>query len=323
MKKYKTNILIVDDTRANIISLEAILESASMNILTASSGGDALKMLLTESVDIVLLDVQMPDMNGFEVAELMRQNSKTKNIPIIFITAINKEEKYIFKGYELGAVDYLYKPINNEILKSKINVFVKLREQVKIIESKTKELEEKIVQLEIAEKKLNQLARIDDLTGVYNRRAFEEKFESEWFRSLRNKNHFSLLMIDIDDFKFFNDTYGHLEGDQCLKRVANAIEKTLKRPFDEIARFGGEEFIVLLPETDNEGARTVANDIRIAIEDLKMVNELSETSKYVTVSIGVAEKVPTREMDKNSLIDAADKALYKAKRSGKNRVCVY
>ena len=323
MSNYSTNILIVDDTRANLISLEAILEGENLNILTASNGNDALKILLKRKIDIILLDVQMPGMNGFEVAELMRANNKTRDIPIIFITAINKEEEYIFKGYELGAVDYLYKPISNEILKSKVKVFVKLNEQTKIIEEKTRALEEKIIQLELVEKKLNHLVRIDELTGVFNRRAFEEMFNLEWARTIRSNGSFSALMIDIDNFKNFNDTYGHLKGDECLKDVAKIIEKTLRRVTDEVARLGGEEFIVLLPETDSEGAELIAEEIRKNVEGLQIVNEGVDTSKFVTVSIGVSSVTPTRFVEKKEVIDCADKALYIAKKNGKNRIYVY
>jgi len=320
---HRTNILIVDDTRANLISLEAILEGEDLNVITVSNGNDALKILLKGKIDIILLDVQMPGMNGFEVAELMRANNKTKDIPIIFITAINKEEEYIFKGYELGAVDYLYKPISNEILRSKVKVFIKLNEQAKIIEEKTKALEEKIIQLELVEKQLNHLIRIDELTGVYNRRAFEEIFDLEWARTIRSRGCFSVLMIDIDNFKIFNDTYGHLKGDNCLKNIAKIIERTLKRITDKVARLGGEEFVVLLPETDTKGAQLIAEEIRKNIEDLKIVNEEVETYEFVTVSIGISSIIPTKFIDKNEFIDQADKALYTAKKNGRNMVCVY
>ena len=323
MINHSTNILIVDDTKANLISLEAILEGEDLNVMTVSNGNDALKILLKGKIDIILLDVQMPGMNGFEVAELMRANNKTKNIPIIFITAINKEEEYIFKGYELGAVDYLYKPISNEILKSKVKVFIKLNEQAKIIEEKTKALEEKIVQLELTEKKLNRLIRIDELTGVYNRRAFEEIFDLEWARTIRSNGSFSALMIDIDNFKIFNDTYGHLVGDECLKDIAKIIEKTLRRITDKVARLGGEEFIVLLPETDSKGAELIAEEIRKNIEDLEIVNEGVETSEFVTVSIGISSVKPTRFMEKKEFIDCADKALYTAKKNGRNMIYLY
>ena len=323
MSDYSTKILIVDDTRSNLISLEAILEGGNLEIFTASSGNEALKILLKRKIDIVLLDIQMPEMNGFEVAEIMRENNRTKDIPIIFITAINKEEEYIFKGYKLGAVDYLYKPISNEILKSKVKVFVKLNEQTKIIEEKAKALEEKIVQLEMVEKKLNYLIRIDELTGVFNRRAFEEMFELEWSRTIRSNGNFSALMIDIDNFKNFNDTYGHLQGDKCLKDIAKIIEKTLRRITDEVARLGGEEFIVLLPETGIEGAKVIAEEIRKNVEDLQIINEGVKTSNFVTVSIGISSVVPTKSMERKSFIDSADKALYIAKKNGKNMSYVF
>jgi diguanylate cyclase (GGDEF)-like protein len=323
VSSHSTNILIVDDTKANLISLEAILEGEDLNVLTASNGNDALKILLKGKIDIILLDVQMPGMNGFEVAELMRANNKTKYIPIIFITAINKEEEYIFKGYELGAVDYLYKPISNEILRSKVKVFIKLNEQTKIIEEKTKALEEKIVQLELIEKKLNYLIRIDELTGVYNRRAFREIFDLEWARTIRSNGSFSALMIDIDNFKTFNDTYGHLKGDECLKDIAKIIEKTLRRVTDKVARLGGEEFIVLLPETDSKGAQLIAEEIRKNIEGLEIVNEGVDTSEFVTVSIGISSVIPTKFIEEKEFINHADKALYTAKKNGRNMVHVY
>jgi len=258
MKEYVSKILIVDDVEANLIALKAILKSANAEVIAAESGNQALKIMLEKQIDIVLLDVQMPNMNGFEVAELMRSNSRTRDIPIIFVTAINKEEKYIFRGYELGAVDYIYKPVNNEILKSKVNVFIRLNEQKRIIEAKTQALKEKVELLEIAEKKLSQLARIDDLTGVLNRRGFEEEFHREWTRSVLYRSDFSVIMIDIDDFKKYNDAYGHVEGDKCLIQVAKTIEKSLRRPFDTVARYGGEEFVAFLPETNEQGALLVA-----------------------------------------------------------------
>ncbi len=319
METYITNILIVDDTKANLIALAALLDSPNMNIFSASSGNEALKLLLKEDIDMVLLDVQMPEMNGFEVAEIMRANSKTKDIPIIFVTAISKEEKYIFKGYELGAVDYLYKPISNEILKSKVNVFIRLNEQTKIIINKTKALEKTIAKLKQAEKRLTYYARMDELTDILNRRGFESEYELEWARAIRYNRKLSMLMIDIDDFKIFNDTYGHLEGDVCLKEVARTIKTSLQRATDIVSRFGGEEFIVILPGTDSKGAKVVAEEIRKNIENLKIRNEKSINSKFITVSIGITTTLPTRKLNRKDLIEHADKALYRAKNSGKNK----
>ena len=320
MSDYITKMLIVDDIEANLVALKAILKSENAQVFAADSGNQALKILLEKQIDIVLLDVQMPNMNGFEVAELMRSNTRTKDIPIIFVTAINKEEKNIFRGYELGAVDYIYKPINNEILKSKVNVFIRLNEQKQIIEAKTEALKEKIELLEIAEKKLSQLARIDDLTGILNRRGFEEEFHREWSRAIIYRSFFSLIMIDIDDFKMYNDTYGHVEGDKCLIQVAKTFEKSLRRPFDEVARYGGEEFVVLLPETDENGALLVAENIRKSIEALKIKNQEAPVLGHVTVSLGVITTIPRIGQDKEELLHRADQALYQAKDNGKNQV---
>lgn len=320
MSEYVSKILIVDDVEANLIALKAILQSVNSEVIAADSGNQALKILLEQQIDIVLLDVQMPNMNGFEVAELMRSSSRTRDIPIIFVTAINKEEKYIFRGYELGAVDYIYKPVNNEILKSKVNVFIRLNEQKRIIEAKTQALKEKVELLEIAEKKLSRLARIDDLTGVLNRRGFEEGFHREWTRSVLYRSDFSVIMIDIDDFKKFNDAYGHVEGDKCLIQVAKTIEKSLRRPFDTVARYGGEEFVAFLPETNEQGARLVAENIRASIEGLQIENQNANGLNYVTASLGVVTTVPRVGQDKEALIHLADQALYQAKNNGKNQV---
>ena len=320
MKEYVSKILIVDDVEANLIALKAILKSANAEVIAAESGNQALKIMLEKQIDIVLLDVQMPNMNGFEVAELMRSNSRTRDIPIIFVTAINKEEKYIFRGYELGAVDYIYKPVNNEILKSKVNVFIRLNEQKRIIEAKTQALKEKVELLEIAEKKLSQLARIDDLTGVLNRRGFEEEFHREWTRSVLYRSDFSVIMIDIDDFKKYNDAYGHVEGDKCLIQVAKTIEKSLRRPFDTVARYGGEEFVAFLPETNEQGALLVAENIRQSIEALQIENQDAKGWNYVSASLGVVTTVPRVGQEKEKLIHRADQALYLAKNNGKNQV---
>lgn len=319
MDKYLTKILIVDDIQANLISLRAILKNPDWVIYEASSGNSALKLLMQEDIDIVLLDVQMPDINGFEVAELMRDNIKTHDIPIIFITAINKDESYMFKGYELGAVDYLHKPINSDILRSKVNVFVKLQLQAKVIEARTIELQNKVALLEKAEKELHKLTRTDQLTGISNRRAFDENLELEWRRAIRNKSQLSLLLIDIDFFKNFNDTYGHVEGDTCLREVACAILGALNRPFDHVARYGGEEFAVLLPETDVEGGKVIAEHVRKTIEDLQIENKLEGKSNVVTVSLGLNCEQPTNDSSLEMFVQKADSAMYESKLTGRNK----
>jgi diguanylate cyclase (GGDEF)-like protein len=323
MINEKVKVLLVDDIKANLISLKAVLDNEELDIYEALDGNSALRILMKQEIDLVLLDVQMPDINGFEVAQLMKENKRTAHIPIIFVTAISKENKYIFKGYDVGAVDYLFKPINNEILRSKVRVFVRLQQQAKIIKAKTEELQDKVRQLEIAEKKLSNLARLDGLTGVYNRRAYDEIFEQNWKISIRNMSEISMLMIDIDDFKYFNDTYGHAQGDECLKSVVSAISDSVNRASDVVARYGGEEFAVILFDTGLSGASKVAENIRRNVENLNIKNNPQGSFKTVTVSIGVACMLPKIDIKREILLDRADQALYEAKESGKNKCLVY
>ncbi len=319
-KQYISHILIVDDIKSNLISLRALLEVEDVNVIEASSGNEALKILFKEKIDLILLDVQMPEMDGFEVAEILRKNKKTENIPIIFITAINKSEEYIFRGYSLGAVDYIYKPIKNELLRNKINVFIRLSKQAKIIEEKTFGLEEKIKQLEKAEETISKLAKLDGLTNINNRRTFNEEFEKEWSRGVRNKRTLSVIMIDIDVFKSYNDSYGHIKGDSCLISVANELKNSMTRGFDIIARYGGEEFVALLPNTEKDGAMYIAEKIRSNIENLKIDHISSKVKKTVTISLGVSSVIPDKKMKNLEFLSSADDALYEAKNNGRNRV---
>ncbi len=247
----KMNILIVDDRPENLLVLESVLESPELNIIKATSGNEALGLMLEYDFAIVLLDVQMPGMDGFETAELMRGSEKTRHIPIIFVTAINKTQKSMFRGYEIGAVDYLFKPIEPLILKSKVKVFTELYKQREIIKNQAEMLEKKVKELErlqMVNWNLERLSIYDGLTGIPNRRRFDEIIEKEWKRSIRGNESLSLIMIDIDHFKQFNDNYGHLAGDECLKQVAKSIVSSTKRPADFVARYGGEEFVVVLPK---------------------------------------------------------------------------
>ena len=183
-----------------------------------------------------------------------------------------------------------------------------------------KELESQLLNLN---NKLEELSNLDGLTGLHNRRSFDYKIEEEWNRAKRQKNELSILFIDIDDFKIFNDSYGHQEGDLCLQKIAEILMLSLKRTSDYVARYGGEEFVVILPETDQEGAIEIGERIRKAVEDLSISNERSETKAVITVSLGAATKVPNHENSFLNLINKADQALYRAKKSGKNRVVHY
>lgn len=324
----KAKILIVDDRPENLFVLESLLEDLDIELIKAQSGNEALARVLDHDFALVLLDIQMPGMDGYEVAELMRGNTLTRNIPIIFVTAKHKEKASVFKGYDSGAVDYLFKPLEPAILKGKVAVFLELYRQKKELEDKTCELDKRLAeleelkgQLEESNKKLILLSRQDGLTGLLNRRSFDELLIEEWQRGVRNKSNISVLLADIDYFKSYNDTYGHTLGDEVLKRVAQQLKLGPKRHIDKVARYGGEEFVIILPNTDLAGAELMAEKLKKDIFDLHIVHEGAEGIGRVTISTGVATIKPRIGMNSLTLIEAADTKLYEAKASGRNCWC--
>ncbi len=320
--KDKTNILIVDDRPENLLVLESLLDNINCSILKATSGNEALSLMLDHEIALVLLDVQMPDMDGFEVAELMRGSEKTRYIPIIFVTAISKEQKCIFKGYEVGAVDYLFKPIEPIILQSKVRVFLELHNQKFVIKEQAELLEMKVnelIELKEDNNRLEYLSVCDGLTGISNRRNFDQYMEKSWKNAMRTGKPISLIMADIDFFKAYNDNYGHLQGDECLKTVARTISYNVKRPNDLVARYGGEEFAVILPDIESDGAMVVAEEIRKSVINSSLKHEYSKVSDFVTLSLGVTTITPNQTNTITSFINAADKALYSAKEGGRNK----
>ncbi|WP_114765770.1 GGDEF domain-containing response regulator [Vibrio rhodolitus] len=323
----RPSVLIVDDRPENLIALEVLLESFDVEIVSASSGEEALAHTLDHEFALVLLDVQMPGMDGYEVAELLRGNKKTKSIPIIFVTARSKTEHHIFRGYELGAVDYMFKPLEPIVFKGKVNVFIELYQQREALRRKTIESDQKLAELEELQQQLEEtneqllmLSTTDGLTGLYNKRCFEQIFAEEWERASRTQTSLSLIMLDIDHFKLYNDTFGHHLGDDCLKTVAKAISNMQLRELDRIARVGGEEFAIILPDTDQAGAELVAERVRKVIVDLQLPHSEASGRATVTASFGVSSVQPQRGLSSRYLAEAADDALYESKRN--NRNCV-
>ena len=326
----KVPVLIVDDRPENLLTLECLLESPDLEIVRAESGPEALEKMLEYEFALVLLDVQMPGMDGYETAELMRGNNRTRNIPIIFVTAARKEREQIFKGYDAGAVDYLLKPLEPAVLNSKVGVFLELYMQKIQLQEKTRELDAKIVELEELQQQLEEsneqlrlLSSLDGLTGLPNRRCFDDLFESEWQRAVRNKSEIAILLIDIDYFKLYNDTYGHIAGDHCLRQVGRALDRCLHRNVDIVARFGGEEFIALLPGTDMKGASLVAGRMQETVNGLGITHSDSDAADVLSVSIGVCTATPASRDRASRLVDCADKALYAAKSAGRNCSRIY
>ena len=320
------DILIVDDRPENLLTLEHLLESPDLNIVRATSGQEALGLLLDHDFALVLLDVQMPDMDGFETAELMRGNKRTRHIPIIFVTANHTESKHIFRGYDSGAVDYLFKPLDAQMLLCKVLIFLEIHRQRQALQAKTRELDARIVELhqlqtELEEKnrQLQLLSSLDGLTGIPNRRQFDEMLGIEWNRMARERLPLSLVILDVDHFKLYNDRYGHLAGDSCLRRVATALAGLLRRPADMVARYGGEEFAAILPGTGLEGAKVVAESMRQAVASLGIEHQDSPVQSVVTVSLGLSAVVPLPGCTPSDLLQAADHGLYQAKQEGRDR----
>jgi diguanylate cyclase (GGDEF)-like protein len=326
-------LLVVDDQPNNIKVLFDFLVESGYRVLVAQDGESALEKAANAVPHLVLLDVMMPGIDGFETCRRLKLNEKTKDIPVIFMTALS-DTPYSVKGFEVGAVDYVTKPIQQEEILARINTQLTIRKMYLELEEKTRVLDDKNTQLERellerqrggealrkANKMLYRLATVDGLTQVPNRRFFDDAVSQEWQRAVRASTSLSLILCDIDYFKRYNDEYGHQKGDECLKRVAKTIESAVKRATDLVARYGGEEFVVLLPDVDAAGALKIARQIQQKIQDLSIAHTRSDVDEFITLSMGVATMAPTQEIDPDHIIAVADKALYAAKAQGRNRI---
>lgn len=297
LKNKKPTLLIVDDMAINIQMLSDLLKE-DYRIKVAKSGAKALEILReSDGIDLILLDVVMPEMDGYEVCKILKNDPATQNIPVIFVTSNDTLENEEY-GLNLGAVDYIKKPFHPMIVKIRVRNHINLKLKSDMLE---------------------ELSMYDGLTHIPNRRYFNERYESEYKEALREKKSLAVMMIDIDSFKHYNDNYGHGKGDDALLRVANVLKESLKRPSDTVARYGGEEFVVVLKDTTKEGAQNIAQTLVSAVEALKLPHAYSQASEYVTISMGVAYKDVGASLSKEALLKAADDALYEAKESGKNR----
>ncbi len=319
------DILIVDDSEDQTLVLKSILgEKGYKSIYLVNSAEEAFDFLGLKdkkknkpNIDLILMDVIMPKTNGIEACSRIKREVSFKDTPIIMITA-NREETQLQAAFQAGAIDYITKPIKVTELLARVRSALRLKMETDSRKERERELTEMAEQLDTANKKLTRMSYLDGLTAVPNRRYFEEFFAREWKNAIRVKNPLSLLMCDIDCFKAYNDTYGHLNGDDCLKKIARTLNSALKRPRDFLCRYGGEEFIAVLPDTDRRGALSVAKRFLEETGKLKIVHKSSAVSKNVTISVGVATINPDEKTKPTSFINEADKALYEAKQSGRN-----
>lgn len=331
MVEQTPRLLVVDDDHMNREVMRRYLRSLGYTHITmAENGKEAMDLLAEYSFDIVLLDVTMPVMNGQQVLALMKGTPEYKNIPVVMISALDESER-IAACIEVGADDYITKPFDHTILRARVSACLdrkRLRdreEQNRIeLELAYRRLEDAYKDLEIAKNKLELMNRQDGLTGIANRSYFDITLEREWKACARSREIFSLIMFDIDCFKQFNDTYGHLAGDECLRQVAQTSAKIVQRPRDIVARYGGEEFAVILPDTPSTGAVTVAERLRESIVALAIPHRRSSVVNppVVTISVGVTSLVAEVDRPPSELVSIADKALYEAKRQGRNCVKV-
>lgn len=266
----------------------------------ATDGRTALDLAFSarDGFDLILLDIMMPEMDGYEVCLALKENRKTRNIPVIFITA-RADEADETKGLRLGAVDYIIKPFSQAIVKARVKTHLELKRHRDFLEH---------------------LSSLDGLTGIPNRRRFDEVIQAEWRNAIREKSCLSLIMIDIDYFGAYNNAYDHVAGDDCLKKVAKTLVGSVKRPTDFVARYGGEEFAAVLPKTEIEGAFHIAEQMRKNIEELNISHSASLADIRVTISLGAAVVYPNTSITLEYLIKASDGALFNAKRSGRNQV---
>jgi len=297
----KQRVLVIDDEKLNLKILRDIL-CDEVDVILAKNGRQGIEKAVEYTPDLILLDVVMPGMDGFETMTALRHDARTSAIPVIFVTALD-DAGHEEKGLLLGAGDYIQKPFHVGIVQARVRLHLQLAQQRSMLE---------------------RLANIDPLTTIANRRKYQEVLDVEWRAAIRDGSGLSLAVVDIDNFKQYNDNHGHAAGDRVLQQVAGVLSAQFKRPRDLVARYGGEEFVVLMPDSDREGAIDMLTRCGRAVENLQLFRPGTDCSDVVTVSIGGATCRPnpsaTDGYDADKLFRIADEMLYLAKREGKNRV---
>lgn len=290
-------LLVVDDQPVNIQVLYHIFAD-TCQVFMARSGQQALAFCAGEPPDLILLDLTMPDMDGYEVCTRLKADPATADIPVIFVTASDDRDSEE-QGLAVGAVDFIVKPVNAAIVRARVKTHLTLKRQADL---------------------LRNMAFVDGLTGIYNRRYFDNRIDIEWRLAIRNATCLSIIMVDVDHFKRYNDLHGHQVGDECLRQVAAALHQSGGRPSDVVARYGGEEFVCLLPSTSLDSATAIASRMRAKVEALQIAHGNSSVAAMVTISLGVWGQVGQAGLPAEALLRRADAQLYRAKQCGRNRV---
>ncbi|BFI96945.1 MAG: diguanylate cyclase [Rhodanobacter sp.] len=326
MNDMRPKLLIVDDTRANLVAMRRLLGDCGAELVEATSGNEALALCLEHAFALILLDVNMPDMDGFEVATLLGETEQLRDTPIIFVTAAHADDLNRLKGYSSGAVDYIAKPINDAILRSKVRVFLdlysarmQLRQTLAELSERNRLLQEEIAERQRVEAQVRHQATHDMLTGLPNRALFHERLRDAVAPSTADGRSFALAMVDIDGFKAVNDTHGHPVGDALLKAIAGRLREHV-RADDTVARLGGDEFALILEDATElplllQRCQQLCDTLAVPYP---LTGSAGEVLARVSASIGIALWRPGMTSDE-ALIQAADHALYDAKRAGKNR----
>jgi diguanylate cyclase (GGDEF)-like protein len=309
-------ILIIDDSRDDRDMLRGMLEAAGYrNVVMAESVEAAYRTLglnqaTQADIDLILLNGLMPGTDGRAMCRRIKGTPHLRDIPIIMVT-VQMDPTDLQWAFAEGATDYVRKPINKTEMLARIRSVLRYSEELKRRKIREQELMEATCELEEANERLHDLCMLDELIEVFNRRRFDQVYAEEWARAIRQGTSLSLVFFDLDYFKPYNDTYGHLAGDACLKHIVQCVKSGLHRPGDFLARYGGDEFVIVLPSTPLDGATQLAEDLRAKVEDLRI---------GITISIGVASLVPGPDIAQSILTTAADQALYEAKHAGGNRV---
>lgn len=297
MEIKNATLLLVDDDPTVLDFLCSVLEE-HYRLIVATNAADGLVLASAKpKPDMILLDINLPDMSGYDVCNALKNLPGTKDIPIIFVTG-RSEDVDFSHGFDMGAIDYIVKPINATVLKARVRNHISLLRKTQALET---------------------LALTDPLTKIANRRRYDEAFNEEWRRSMRSKKVMSLIIIDIDEFKQYNDNLGHGKGDEVLTQFGEILRYCCKRNSDLPARIGGEEFVALLPDTDREGAILIIDKIMQELHNAAIPHPFSSVSERVTISSGIVTGYPEQGELPETMYVRADKALYRAKHAGKNQ----